>query len=120
MQTKIKKKIYLALTITLIFLLGFILYAMIEAAYIKEVVSIGGSTVTVCYFGFLWKELPFWLRLFWIFVAIVDGYFLGQYWWRIVYVEKRHWSFHKNKVTTKKKRVVKSKQKKHKDAKLVK
>jgi len=29
-------------------------------------------------------------------MGIVGGYFLGQIWWRIVYVEKRHWRFKKD------------------------
>ncbi len=100
-----KKKIYLALTMILVFLLGLLLYAMIEAAYIKEVVSLAKQPFDVCYFGFLWKELPAWLRFFIFLVGIIDGYFLGQYWWKVVYVEKRHWRFHKNKKKTKKKKI---------------
>jgi len=42
---------------------------------------------TVCY-------LPPYLQFGLVALGLIGGYFLGQTWWRLVYVEHRHWSKH--------------------------
>ncbi len=35
--------------------------------------------------------MPSWVAYVVPLVGVVGGYFLGQLWWRIVYIEHRHW-----------------------------
>jgi hypothetical protein len=92
---KLKKKFYLVLTTILVFLLAFIFYALMERVYIQRSVASGSFFADVYRFGFLWQIVPLWLKSVLLLLGIVDGYFLGQYWWRVVYIEKRHWRFRK-------------------------
>ena len=62
-----KKVIYVLLTIFLCLMLVFILNAVVS--------------------------MPRWLQYALLIVGTVGGYHLGQYWWRVVYVQHRHWYF---------------------------
>ena len=62
-----KKVIYILLTILLCFMLLFILNAVVA--------------------------IPLWVQYVVLVAGTVGGYFLGQHWWRVVYVERRHWYF---------------------------
>lgn len=35
--------------------------------------------------------VPGWMRVTVPLLGVIAGYWVGQSWWRIVYVEKRHW-----------------------------
>lgn len=94
---KLKKRLYLVLTTVLVFLLAFIFYALIERAYLQRSVVSGNFSAEAYRFGFLWQTFPTWLKAALLSLGIADGYFLGQYWWRVVYIEKRHWRFRRNK-----------------------
>ena len=62
-----KKVIYVLLTIFLCLMLLFILNAFVA--------------------------MPRWFQYILLIVGTVGGYHLGQYWWRVVYVQHRHWYF---------------------------
>ena len=37
--------------------------------------------------------IPLWVQYVVLVAGTVGGYFLGQHWWRVVYVERHHWYF---------------------------
>ena len=63
----IKKVIYVLLTIFLCLMLLFILNAFVA--------------------------MPRWVQYVLLVTGTAGGYHLGQYWWRAVYVQHRHWYF---------------------------
>lgn len=85
-----KKQIYIFCTIILGVILGTILHAVLEMGYIalyaKDPVKYG--------LGLTWREI-LWVHYVYtaalLILGIIGGYFLGQRWWRIVYIEKKHW-----------------------------
>jgi hypothetical protein len=85
-----KKKIYIFFTILLGILLSIIVHGLAESWYINFSLERGiylepvGFLGRVCY-------LPFYMSALLLLAGLVGGYFLGKNWWRIVYVEKRHW-----------------------------
>jgi hypothetical protein len=88
-----KKTIYILLVMFLGFLLAEIAHWFIEIWLVNRLISNGLAPQpyiflgTVCY-------LPPYLQFGLLLFGLVGGYFLGQAWWRIVYVENRHWSRH--------------------------
>lgn len=92
-----KKAIYITLTVFLGLMLSFILHAFIEVAYIKYALSNGMQIHGTYFLGVGWCALPSWVQYTFPVLGIVGGYFLGQYWWKVVYIKKRRWSFRKDK-----------------------
>lgn len=81
--TKLKKTIYLFATIILGLLLSIIAHAVIEINYLQRIIE--NREAAIFYGG---CALSPWLRnALWI-LGVVGGYFLGQFWWRKVYVER--------------------------------
>ena len=87
-ETQIKRRIYIFLSIILGILLGSIAHALIEKAYINNMLAQGIVPVStwcnICY-------LPLGLSIALLVGGVIFGYILGVRWWQIVYVEKRHW-----------------------------
>jgi len=86
-----KKIVYIVLTIFLGKLLGLIAFALVS---INLVAFLEKNNLPVAYdriFGIVYSPLP--AYLFWLIISIgaIGGFFLGLTWWRIVYVEHRHW-----------------------------
>lgn len=82
---KLKKIIYIIASMFLGFLLLLIVHAWIEMWYIDSILSKGIAPQSgQC---FLPKEL----QIMFPIAGLAFGYILGQRWWQIVYVEKRHW-----------------------------
>ncbi len=73
-----KKKIYILLTMVLCSLLS----------YIGHVLVLVGVLHTVAMNPTL---LPVWALLTVPVSGIIGGWYLGKVWWRIVYIEHRHW-----------------------------
>lgn len=88
-----KKTIYIILTIFLGLMLSFIIHAFVEVAYIKSALSSGAEIQGTYFLGVGWCALPYWAQYTFPILGIVGGYFLGRYWWKVVYIEKRHWWF---------------------------
>jgi H+/Cl- antiporter ClcA len=89
--TPIKKTAYLCATVFLGVLLGLIVQAMMEIKYLDYAQS-RGLEVNF-YYG---NATPPSLVLSLVLAGAVIGYFLGQYWWRKVYIE-RNWAKSKGK-----------------------
>jgi len=66
-----KKAIYILLTIVLCVMLFFILHSVVA--------------------------MPTWAQYIVLVLGAVGGYFLGQYWWKVVYIQRRHWYFRMKK-----------------------
>jgi len=90
-----KKKIYILLTIFLTLELSFLVHSLIESWYIKSSLAKGIVLSNTYFLGVFYCTLPWWLQYVLLIIAVVGGYYLGQTWWRIVYVEKRHWGYWK-------------------------
>lgn len=88
---KTKKVIYITLATILGILLSFILHAVIEILVLNN----SNEIIWYTHFGrglcALHPTISYGLWL----MGIIGGFLLGRIWWRIVYIEKRHWRFNK-------------------------
>ena len=87
---QLKKTIYILLTIFLGLLLAQIVHWLIEIWWVNHLLSAGLAPKLYIFLGtrcFLPPSLQFGLLI----LGLIGGYFLGQTWWRIVYIEHRHW-----------------------------
>ena len=88
MTQEVKKVIYVCLAVFLGWLLSIIAHSWIEICYIVSRLHRG--IIPVAYhFGGWYCYLHPGLQIAIALAGIVGGYFLGQTWWRIVYVENR-------------------------------
>ncbi|MFA5871215.1 MAG: hypothetical protein WC858_00680 [Parcubacteria group bacterium] len=90
---KTKMITYIFLVIILTELLSMLGYGLLE---MKFIVIMYGRNLPIQeehIMGIFYTALP--VRIFWSFLlfGIILGYLLGKSWWRIVYVERRHWNF---------------------------
>jgi hypothetical protein len=93
---KIKKIFYIFCTIILGFLLQLLLHSGIEVLYLQNLESQGAEPVWTNYLGVKGMcALPMWSQWTLLLVGLIGGVWLGFMWWRIVYIEKRHWRFQK-------------------------
>ena len=92
-----KRKIYLGLTMLLGVELMVIIHTLLESWYVSAFIASASRPVRYG-FWFISSYLPPWLSALLLIGGLVGGFFLGRWWWQIVYVEKRHWRFRK-KVT---------------------
>ena len=81
-QSKIKKAVYLLSTMFLGLLLSFLVHAAIEINYLNWLASHGRAATF--YGGCV---LPPLLQAALWLAGIIGGCYLGQYWWRKVYIE---------------------------------
>jgi hypothetical protein len=91
---KLKRKIYIGFTMLLGVELMIILHALLESWYISMLTA-ADSLPARNDFRFFSTYLPIWLSALLLIGGLVGGYFLGKWWWHMVYVEKRHWRFRK-------------------------
>lgn len=87
----VKKTIYILLTIFLGVILSFLAHALIEINYIKYLLARGLAPANQMVFGQGYCALPIWLQIGLPLIALIGGYFLGQWWWRVVYIEHKRW-----------------------------
>lgn len=94
MRRETKRKIYIGLFILLGFLLGMLVHGFVETWYIYRLL-VDFEKYSL---GYTWAE---WYTIHEIFsliifiISIFFGYFLGKYWWRLVYEEKHFDPFFK-------------------------
>jgi hypothetical protein len=89
----LKKAIYIICAMILGFLVSLIIHAKLEIWYINQMLDSGIAPVSFCGREFLPPLVSFLLAIF----GLIFGYIVGQRWWQIVYVEKRHWRWKKKK-----------------------
>lgn len=77
-------------------LLATITHALVEMWYIRKFLAQGLIPQTFSFSGFR-CFLPFYVQAIFLLSGVVGGYLLGRNWWRIVYVEHRHWRYNKNR-----------------------
>jgi O-antigen ligase len=82
--TKATHVVYLCLTTVLGVLLSLLVHAAIEAAYLRD----AEAKETAIHWSFGCALHPA-LQLGLLLAGAVGGFFLGRYWWRMVYVERR-------------------------------
>jgi len=73
---KSKRIVYLIVSTVLGFLLGFIAYALIEIGYWDAVGGQGNS------------DSLYVLETIFLTVGAIGGFFLGRFWWRMVYIDR--------------------------------
>lgn len=84
-----KKAAYIILSTLLGITLSFILHAIIEYYYIIS--SQAGEIFWYSSFGKGSCALPEWFQYTLFAVGIIGGLIMGFWWWKIVYIQKRHW-----------------------------
>lgn len=94
-KKKAKKRIYIALTVFLGIMLSFITHALLEVTILRQAFVEGRLVEGTYFLGVGWCALPIWTQYTFPILGIGGGYWLGQHWWKIVYIEKRHWRFRK-------------------------
>ncbi|XOU94851.1 MAG: hypothetical protein ACNFW9_02160 [Candidatus Kerfeldbacteria bacterium] len=89
---KLKKVIYLILSELLFIIIGYGLHAILELVVLNSNNNITWYT----HFSGSCALHP--IISYGLFIAsLVAGVVVGLNWWRIVYIERRHWRFKKNK-----------------------
>jgi len=81
--TKTKNSIYLMASIVLGLLLSLNLHVLIEVNYLKYLSAQG--RIAVFYGG---CALPPVVQGILLLLGILGGFFLGRFWWRIIYIER--------------------------------
>lgn len=71
----------------LFFLFSMVVHAWIEMYHIQNVIGSGGTPRAYGSSEFLSPLISVPLLI----SFLILGYIIGQKWWRIVYIEKRHW-----------------------------
>jgi hypothetical protein len=89
----LKKTVYVILTIILGCLLIVIAHSFLELWYFNAIYSSSGSFPEKTVFFLLSSYLPPVVPIILLIIGIAGGHWLGQTWWRLVYIEHRHWRY---------------------------
>ena len=89
-KKKMKRTIYIILTILLGLLLARIVHGLAEIWLLGEMSSAGELPVAYVFLG-MQSYLPPYFSVGLFSFSLIGGYFLGQTWWRIIYIEHRRW-----------------------------
>ena len=88
-----KRNFYIICTTFLGILLGIIVNGFVEL----PVIALLTFDIEKFGLGMTWEQWGV-VHAIWTFITFIGGaiggYFLGILWWRIVYVEHRHWRYH--------------------------
>lgn len=82
-----KKIIYHTACVFLGILLSYLVHAVVEIIYLCH----NQNITWYKHWGVFGCALPPVVQYILLAGGVIGGYFLGRFWWRIVYVEKRHW-----------------------------
>lgn len=87
--TSIKKIVYIILTIIFGQLISLLAYEISLVEYIK--IKLYQNVTVDNLLGIFYD--PTRIHVFWVFIIVgsLAGLYLGLYWWRMVYVEHKHW-----------------------------
>lgn len=88
---KIKKIFYLICSTVLGIIFSLIIIEAVEIIYIQ----IADRIIWYYYFETISCALHPVVVYGMGFIGIIGGFFVGQLWWRMVYIEKRHWRLKK-------------------------
>lgn len=88
-----KKIIYILLTSLLFLELGFLFHSVFNVMYVGFVFKDNGLFPDELFSGSFYTILPMWAYYVFGVSLFATGIFAGMKWWRIVYIEKRHWSY---------------------------
>lgn len=91
---KLKKTVYIILTMFLGLELMFIVHRLLEYWYTGTLTALTIVPPQTNFWIFS-TYLPPIVPIVLIIAGLLLGYRLGQTWWRIVYIEKRHWRWKK-------------------------
>lgn len=86
-----KKTIYILLATILGILLSTLAHSGIELWYLGWTERTGHDITWTLFFGIGLCAFPPWLQYGLLILGAVGGFLLGRWWWRLVYVEGRHW-----------------------------
>ncbi|HCJ52643.1 MAG: hypothetical protein A2898_01770 [Candidatus Kerfeldbacteria bacterium RIFCSPLOWO2_01_FULL_48_11] len=91
--TPAKKVVYLCSSVILGILLSLIAHAVVESLYISSALDRNASIIWYTAFGGLKGACALHPAIQWSLLigGAVGGYFLGKFWWRLVYIDRR-WS----------------------------
>ncbi|MFH1236314.1 MAG: hypothetical protein V1685_05255 [Parcubacteria group bacterium] len=89
--TPAKRVVYLFSSVILGILLSLITHAVIESLYISSALENGDTITWYTAFGVLEGACALHPAIQWglLVLGAVGGYFLGRFWWRLVYIERR-------------------------------
>jgi hypothetical protein len=87
---KIKKTFYIICTMILGALFAFIVHSLLEIWFIRIILDQKNAPQFYNFFT-PGSYLPPQITGFLMMLGLTVGYFTGQAWWRLVYVEFRHW-----------------------------
>lgn len=91
-QSLIKKGFYIFLTIILGFLLTVIFHVVLEVIFYNYLLAEKLPVITYYTPIYGHSLLPFAVQLTLFNFGVISGCLLGFFWWRMVYVENKHWS----------------------------
>ncbi len=86
-----KRTVYLCLATLLGVVASYGVHALAELWYLRWADRSGNAIVWTKHFGVGQCALPWFAQYGLLAAGIVGGYLLGRVWWRMVYVEHRHW-----------------------------
>ena len=88
MNNKTKRKIYIALFTFLGVLLGFLFHGIVEIWYINRLTE-NFSAYSLGYTWQQWFVIHKYFAITTLVLGLLFGFFQGQYWWKVVYQQKR-------------------------------
>lgn len=86
-----KKILYIILITVLGIMLSYLAHATLEISALRKYISSGAGIEWHSHFGIGQCALSPFVQYGLFAFGLVGGILLGFNWWRIVYIEKRHW-----------------------------
>lgn len=86
--TPLKHVVYLISATILGVLLSFMAHVLIEINYINYALTHNIVVINQGVLGHAYCALPAWLQIGLLLVGIIGGYFLGVWWWNMIYVKQ--------------------------------
>ena len=86
-----KKIVYITLTAILGVMLSYLAHAAIEISVLRTYTSSAIGVEWSSHFGIGYCALNPIIQYGLFALGVAGGILIGLFWWRIVYIEKRHW-----------------------------
>ena len=86
-----KRIIYIILTMILGAELSVLIYVELEMLYLRYLVVNNLPLINHTLFGYGYFLLPTSIFSIILLLGLVGGFFLGRFWWHMIYEQKRHW-----------------------------